>query len=199
MRLRRTDAVDLFNRIAGSYDARFGDHCAELHDAVLSRCAGLTPATVLDIGCGTGVLLAEAARRWPTAKLIGVDPSDGMLDVARAAVPAAILHRSTAERLPIHTGAVDLVLSTTSFGHWSDQAAGLVEVARVLTDGGRCHIAELKPARLFRRMFYRLPEFRTPEQMRVLVEAAGLGCDETTQVRGNIVLTVATKESFTRT
>ncbi|SFR29110.1 Methyltransferase domain-containing protein [Lentzea waywayandensis] len=130
--------------------------------------------------------------------MVGVDPVNGMLTMAKALVPTAVLHRSTAERLPVDTGAIDLVLSTTSFGHWSDQAAGLAEVARVLGDGGRCHIAELKPARLFRRMFFRLPEFRTPEQMRLLVEGAGLVCDEATTFGNNIVLTVATTRTVRR-
>ncbi|GGU27445.1 class I SAM-dependent methyltransferase [Lentzea flava] len=165
----------------------------DLHDAVLSRCDGLAPATVLDIGCGTGALLARAARRWPDAKLIGVDPGLGVLDAASTAVPSAILHHACAEELPINAGAIDLVVSTTSFGHWADQVTGLREVARVLADGGRCHLAELRPARLFQRVFFRLPAFRSPEEMRVLVTTAGLVCDESTLVRKDIVLTVASK------
>jgi len=40
------------------------------------------------------------------------------------------------EQLPYPDGAIDLVVSTTSFDHWSDQQAGLTECARVLRPGG---------------------------------------------------------------
>jgi SAM-dependent methyltransferase len=42
-----------------------------------------------------------------------------------------------AEGLPYPDGLFDLVLSTTSFDHWSDQQAGLRECRRVLRPGGR--------------------------------------------------------------
>jgi ubiquinone/menaquinone biosynthesis C-methylase UbiE len=42
-----------------------------------------------------------------------------------------------AEHLPYPDGAFDLVVSTTSLDHWSDQRAGLVECARVMTPGVR--------------------------------------------------------------
>ncbi len=42
-----------------------------------------------------------------------------------------------AEHLPDPDGAIDLIVSTTSFDHWSDQQAGLLECARVLRPGGR--------------------------------------------------------------
>jgi ubiquinone/menaquinone biosynthesis C-methylase UbiE len=44
--------------------------------------------------------------------------------------------RGTAERLPAEGSAYDLVVSTTSFDHWTDQAAGIRECARVLAPGG---------------------------------------------------------------
>jgi SAM-dependent methyltransferase len=44
---------------------------------------------------------------------------------------------AVAERLPFGDGSFDLVVSTTSFDHWSDQLAGLRECARVLVPGGR--------------------------------------------------------------
>src|SRR5271166_5117131 len=41
-----------------------------------------------------------------------------------------------AEHLPYDDASMDLVVSSTSFDHWSDQAAGLAECARVLRPGG---------------------------------------------------------------
>ncbi len=41
-----------------------------------------------------------------------------------------------AEQLPYPAGSIDLVVSSTSFDHWSDQYAGLSECARVLRAGG---------------------------------------------------------------
>ena len=48
-----------------------------------------------------------------------------------------------AERLPYPDSSFDLVVSTTSFDHWSDQQAGLRECARVLVPGGRLMLVDL--------------------------------------------------------
>jgi ubiquinone/menaquinone biosynthesis C-methylase UbiE len=48
----------------------------------------------------------------------------------------------TAERLPFAGERFDLVVSTTSFDHWADQAAGLAECARVLAPGGQLVLAD---------------------------------------------------------
>src|SRR6185312_9039074 len=51
--------------------------------------------------------------------------------------------QGSAERLPFENATFDLVVSTTSFDHWADQAAGLAECRRVLAPGGRLVLADL--------------------------------------------------------
>jgi ubiquinone/menaquinone biosynthesis C-methylase UbiE len=116
---------------------------ARVHRAVLDIAATLPPpAEVLDVGCGTGRLLRAAATRWPTARLIGVDPAEGMVTVARQLTPGATVHRGLAEALPLPDASVDLALSTVSFHHWHDQAAGVREIVRVLRPGGHFILAD---------------------------------------------------------
>jgi ubiquinone/menaquinone biosynthesis C-methylase UbiE len=106
-------------------------------DLALSTCP--RPHRVLDIGCGTGYLLRSLASRCPQAvALHGVDPAAPMVDVARTSAHDDRLHFSSAvaEHLPFVDGVFDLVVSTTSFDHWSDQQAGLADCARVLGPGG---------------------------------------------------------------
>jgi ubiquinone/menaquinone biosynthesis C-methylase UbiE len=99
------------------------------------------PRRVLDVGCGTGYFLRLLATRCPDAReLTGVDPAPTMVRAAAAAAPDGRLHFSAgvfAEHLPYPDATFDLVVSTTSFDHWSDQGAGLAECARVMTPGGR--------------------------------------------------------------
>lgn len=106
-------------------------------DLALSTCP--RPRRVLDIGCGTGYLLRCLASRCPGAlALHGIDPAAPMVDVARTSADDARLHFSSAvaEHLPFVDGTFDLVVSTTSFDHWSDQQTGLADCARVLKSGG---------------------------------------------------------------
>ena len=104
-----------------------------VHQSILTLAAKLdTPGTVLDVGCGTGRLLRAASMYWPKAQLIGVDPAEGMIEVARQLNPAATFLSGTSESLPLPDNSVDLVLSTLSFHHWHDQVAGVREIARVL-------------------------------------------------------------------
>jgi ubiquinone/menaquinone biosynthesis C-methylase UbiE len=69
-----------------------------------------------------------------------------MLEVGRAALrgPSPVrMAQAVAERLPFRDDSFDLVVSTVSFAHWSDQPAGLTEVARVLRPAGRLVLVDL--------------------------------------------------------
>lgn len=119
---------------------------APVHSAVLALAARLpAPGVILDAGCGTGRLLRAAAQRWPDAALIGVDPAEGMVEVARKLTPGATIQRGLAEALPLPDASVDLVFSTMSFHHWHDQQAGVREIARVLRPGGHFILADVAP------------------------------------------------------
>ncbi len=67
---------------------------------------------------------------------MGVDPAPGMVAVARRLTPEATFETGQAEQLPLPDASVDVALSTLSFHHWQNQAAGLREIARVLRPGG---------------------------------------------------------------
>jgi ubiquinone/menaquinone biosynthesis C-methylase UbiE len=100
---------------------------------------GVAAPLVVDVGCGTGRLLTRLRAAFPAAALIGVDAAAGMIAVAssKPALAGMRLQVSSADALPLEDASCDVVVSTVSFHHWSDQAAGLREVARVLRPGGR--------------------------------------------------------------
>ena len=50
---------------------------------LISRVGASAPGTVVDLGCGPGPLTLSLARRWPEARIIGVDSSAQMLEQAR--------------------------------------------------------------------------------------------------------------------
>ena len=97
---------------------------------------------VLDVGCGSGVL-ARAAYDvvGPGGVVEGVDPNAGMLAVARRVAPAIRWTQAAAEALPLETGSVDRVLSQFALMFFSDQAAAVSEMARVLRPGGQVCVA----------------------------------------------------------
>lgn len=141
----QTRDVQHFERWSRDYESSWMQRRLfdRVHTAALDLAASLPPpASMLDVGCGTGRLLRAAAIRWPDAQLIGVDPAQGMVDVARHLTPGATIHRGLAESLPLPDTSVDLVLSTLSFHHWHDQGAGVREIARVLRPGGHFILAD---------------------------------------------------------
>jgi len=135
--------VEQFNERAETYDESFvGRHFhGQIQLRLLATGARLTPQprAVLDVGCGTGSLLRVARTKFPAARLCGVDPAERMLAVAGrtlSGVAGVQLVRGGAEELPFEDAAFDLVVSTNSFSHWADQAAGIVEIGRVLAPDG---------------------------------------------------------------
>jgi ubiquinone/menaquinone biosynthesis C-methylase UbiE len=132
-----------YNDRAGSYDHGWR---GRLHHEIADRTASLAVATaaaplrVLDLGCGTGHLLRTLASRYPDAKqLVGIDAAPDMVKTAAKATddPRVTFAGGVAEQIGYPDETFDLIVSTTSFDHWSDQQAGLRECFRVLRRGGQ--------------------------------------------------------------
>ena len=98
---------------------------------------------VVDVGCGPGAAVREAARRG--AQATGVDPSSAMLRIARAFTrnTADITWaEGTAESVPVRDGSATVVWSVATVHHWKDIGLGLGEALRVLAPGGRLFAIE---------------------------------------------------------
>ncbi len=176
--------VRKFNERAARYD---GDWIgANVHrpvqQATLDIGARLVaaPVALLDVGCGTGSLLRMAAERFPAAICTGVDPAARMVEVASAATvaqPRLTFACAPAERLPFADNEFDLVVSTDSFHNWTDQAAGIAQIGRVLRPGGRLVLVDpfavgwLAP---WAGLVGKRDRMRTKREVEALLTAAGL-------------------------
>lgn len=102
---------------------------------------GPRPA-VLDLACGTGINLMEAARTLgPCKQLVGVDLAPGMIDEARrkaqaAGVPATF-QVGDAEHLALPDASFDLVICNSAYHWFPDRQRAVREIARVLRPGGQ--------------------------------------------------------------
>jgi ubiquinone/menaquinone biosynthesis C-methylase UbiE len=139
---RDRDVAAFAERAEGYEEGWLGRLHHEISDRTVDLALAQVPAPhrVLDVGCGTGYLLRQLAGRAPDAvELAGLDAAAEMVRVARESTddPRVRFQAGRAEHLPEPDGAFDLVVSTTSFDHWADQEAGLLECARVMAPGGR--------------------------------------------------------------
>ena len=172
----RAHDVERFDRWGSTYERSWMQQRLfdPVHSDVLHQAASrFKPASVLDIGCGSGRLLRKAHDYWPEAHLSGVDPAQKMLDVARQLTPEARFYMGSGEALSLEDASVDLALSTISFHHWHDQAAGVREVARVLRPGGSFLLADFTSP-IWLAWLLLCFRVHSAAQMRVLFEQAGL-------------------------
>lgn len=121
------DRAESFGAAADQYD-RFRPGYP---DALIDDLAGLGPASVLDVGCGTGkVGAALAARGLP---VLGLEPDPRMAAVARR--HGLAVEVSTFEDWDPAGRSFGLVTCGDAW-HWIDPARGLAKVAEVLAEGG---------------------------------------------------------------
>jgi len=93
---------------------------------------------VLDVGCGPGTAVREAARRG--ARATGIDPAPVMLRLAEALTrkhAGITWAEGAAEDLQQPDASATVLWCVATVHHWKDVGAGLAEARRVLTTGGR--------------------------------------------------------------
>lgn len=131
--------IAAFDAAAARYD---GAAAAQRRVAarLIDLCDMARPRSILDLGCGTGAVLALAGERFAGARLTGVDAAPAMLDVARARLPGAqfLCQDVTA---PVVADGYDLILSSMVL-HWlDDPVAVLGRWKGLLNPGGMLAVA----------------------------------------------------------
>jgi SAM-dependent methyltransferase len=118
-----------------AYDRFMGRYSAVLAPMFVDW-AGIEPGqTVLDVGCGSGILTQELAERLGAASVAAVDPSP-LVEACKARVPEADVREAAAENLPWPDGTFDAALAQLVIHFLEDPVVGLAEMRRVVRGGG---------------------------------------------------------------
>jgi demethylmenaquinone methyltransferase/2-methoxy-6-polyprenyl-1,4-benzoquinol methylase len=151
----------LFDKGAKHYDGvvNWGFLCSgSFYRRWVQKRYGLKPGHhVLDVACGTGLVAVEAAKILGSAENITcLDPSAGMLSVARKKLPATFV-QGRAEALPFADNSFDFLTMGYALRHVTDLETTFREYHRVLRPGGVALILEVtKPSSALGRFFFRL-------------------------------------------
>ena len=150
---KKAFVASMFDNIAPTYDKL--NHILSLNidklwrtDAI-NRLAKTQPKVVLDEACGTGDFSILIAQKCKDAKVIGVDISEGMMEIGRQKVVAEgladriTMHVDDATQLQMDDNSVDAI--TVAFGvrNYEQLQKGLNEMCRVIRPGGHTFILEL--------------------------------------------------------
>ena len=177
------DRPEFFDHHAAGWDA---DRDPE-EEAGLARVVTLAEVqlgqAVLDVGTGTGVLIPHLLRVvGPTGKIVAVDLSSEMLEVAREKEfrPSVIFLEADVHHLPLPEAEFDRVICNAALPHFEDRAQSIREMLRVLRPEGILVISHPigreAVNRLHREVGGPVQEDRVPppEAMAVLLQEAGL-------------------------
>ena len=140
----------MFDQVAAGYDTRNRLFSADRDRAWrrrAARSAGLRPGqTALDLCTGTGKLAHELLPFvGPSGRVVGVDFSPAMLELARKRVPQVEFRLGDVTQLPEADASVDAITIGFGLRNLVDREAALHEMFRVLRPGGRLVILEFAP------------------------------------------------------
>jgi demethylmenaquinone methyltransferase/2-methoxy-6-polyprenyl-1,4-benzoquinol methylase len=148
---RREFVRDIFDRTAADYDQvermmAFGTG-GWYRQRALARAGLGAGMSVLDIGTGTGLVArAAAAIVGDASRVIGVDPSAGMIDHAKVPTGVVLL-AGRAESIPVEDASADFLSMGYALRHISDLLVAFHEFHRVLKPGARLCLLEITPPR----------------------------------------------------
>ena len=155
---KKEQVADMFNNISPKYDLL--NHTLSLGIDILWRKKAVRilkpfkPKVILDIATGTGDFAVESARLKPE-EIIGVDISEGMLEVGREKMIRKDLDKlislevGDSENLRFEDNKFDAVIVSFGVRNFENLEKGLADMYRVLKPGGKTVIVEFSKPRKF--------------------------------------------------
>lgn len=161
---KKEQVAKMFNSISGRYD--FLNHFLSLGIDIRWRKKAIqllkpySTRTILDVATGTGDFAIEALSLNPT-KIVGVDISEGMLDVGKRKIKSLglegkiTLQLADSENLPFPDNSFDAVIVAFGVRNFENLDKGLKEMFRVMKPEGRLVVLEFsKPTVFPMKQFY---------------------------------------------
>lgn len=157
---KKEQVATMFNNISQKYD--FLNHLLSLGIDILWRKKAVKllakrtpkPKILVDIATGTGDFALEALKLQPK-KIIGVDISEGMLEVGRQKMKSRKvddiieMRLGDSENLPFEDNYTDGIIVAFGVRNFENLEKGLAEMLRVLKPGGTCVVLEFSQPKAF--------------------------------------------------
>ncbi len=141
MATETNSAADGFTKGSGTYDEAVRHNVAGSDRLIMSLPEG-DYRTVLDVGCGTGWTSAAMVRRFAVERLVGVDPSEGMLKQFAAKLGSEFpdiaieLRNEDVTGMDVPDESFDAVICAMAMHWFPDKTASVARIARALRPGG---------------------------------------------------------------
>jgi demethylmenaquinone methyltransferase / 2-methoxy-6-polyprenyl-1,4-benzoquinol methylase len=135
----------LVNETTAESFAEYMKRFPELYSSLASlvkKHVSVSHPCILDLGAGPGLLSLEILKQIPDATVIGIDPLDKMLRLAKENVVQGNVSAfepilGVSEKIPLKNNSVDVVVSRFSLPYWKQQELSFQEMKRILKPGGR--------------------------------------------------------------
>ena len=129
--------------LASIYDARWSFYIQSTLSETIKRLNLHASDRILDIGCGTAVLLQKILAEHPSVEVVGADLCLEMVKVAREKLEGQTpVFNAQAQYLPFRSESFDLVVSCNAFHYMSNPELCLSEISRVLKPQGKVVITD---------------------------------------------------------
>ena len=156
---KKEQVADMFNNISKTYD--FLNHFLSLGIDIIWRKKAINelkknqPKLILDVATGTGDFAFEALSILKPEKIIGVDISQGMLDIAQQKINKRgmgdkfEIKLGDSEKLPFSDNQFDAVTVAYGVRNFEHLEKGLADIQRVLKTGGKAVVLEFSKPKVF--------------------------------------------------
>lgn len=154
------NSINQFTQWADNYDNPFTSITFRQTNSHIVKLLNPKPnSSLLDVGCGSGILIEKLLSLNKNLKLYGLDITPKMVDVAKKKFrndPNVEITLGSAIKMPHKDNLFDYVTCASSFHHHPDPFHSVKEMVRVLKPGGKLLILDMCIEGFLRKLFFKI-------------------------------------------